>query len=61
MKSLPVKDAIDHYKRTGYDNIELCLIKDFPPNSENSRRQSNARCAPGSVPAGARRGPAEEK
>jgi inosose dehydratase len=30
MKSLPVLEAIDHCKRIGYDNIELCLMKDFP-------------------------------
>ena len=30
MKSLPVLEAIDHCKRIGYDNVELCLMKDFP-------------------------------
>ncbi|MSU50709.1 MAG: sugar phosphate isomerase/epimerase [Opitutus sp.] len=30
MKALPVLDALDHCKRIGYDNVELCLMKDFP-------------------------------
>lgn len=30
MKSLPVIEALDHCKRIGYDNVELCLMKDFP-------------------------------
>jgi len=30
MKSLPVLEALDHCKRIGYDNVELCLMKDFP-------------------------------
>jgi sugar phosphate isomerase/epimerase len=30
MKSLPVLEGLDHCKRIGYDNVELCLMKDFP-------------------------------
>lgn len=30
MKSLPVLEALDHCKRIGYDNVEMCLMKDFP-------------------------------
>ena len=30
MKSLPVIDALNHCKRIGYENVELCLMKDFP-------------------------------
>ena len=30
MRDIPVAEAIDHCKRIGYDNIELCLMKDFP-------------------------------
>lgn len=30
MKSLPVREAVDHCQRIGYDNVELCLMKDFP-------------------------------
>jgi len=30
MKSLPVLDALDHCARIGYNNVELCVMKDFP-------------------------------
>jgi sugar phosphate isomerase/epimerase len=30
MKSLPVLDAIDQCARIGYDNIELCIMEEFP-------------------------------
>jgi inosose dehydratase len=30
MKPLPVSEALDHCKRIGYDNVELCLMPEFP-------------------------------
>ena len=30
MKSLPVLDAIDQGARIGYDNVEVCIMDDFP-------------------------------
>jgi hypothetical protein len=32
MKTQPVTESIDHCKRIGCNNIELCLIKEVPPN-----------------------------
>lgn len=30
MKSLPVLDALDECARIGYNNVEICVMKDFP-------------------------------
>lgn len=30
MKSLPVLQALDQCARIGYDNVEICVMKDFP-------------------------------
>lgn len=47
MKDLPIPVALDHCKRIGYDNVELCLMPGFPAEpaqfSAASRQEVRAR------------------
>ncbi len=38
MKSLPVLDALDHCARIGYNNVEICVMKDFPTQLDRFTR-----------------------